>query len=82
LSIILILLLLFKNKVNNFFIERITSISNEIENQRLKLKQVKIKKIAIFKKSFQHEHVDLGLKFQQNDLIYSFTLNQSKNFNK
>ncbi len=58
------------------FIDRITTVSNEIENKEARLKQTRVKKIAFFKNDFVDKlNFISGFK---NEIIFSLTCDQSK----
>jgi len=63
-------------KTNNLLIDRITTVSNEIENKEARLKQTRVKKIAFFKNDFVDKlNFISGFK---NEIIFSLTCDQSK----
>lgn len=63
-------------KLNNFFIERITTLSNETDNKELKIKQSRVKKIAFYRTDY------IGILkevLKRNEIVYSLVYDQKKN---
>ena len=61
-------------KLNNFFIERITTLSNETDNKELKIKQSRVKKIAFYRTDY------IGILkevLKRNEIVYSLVYDQS-----
>lgn len=61
-------------KLNNFFIERITTLSNETENKEMKSKQSRVKKIAFYRSEFIGA---FNVVSERNEIIYSLVFDQS-----
>ena len=63
-------------KTNNFFVDKITTVSNEVENKDTK--QTRVKKIAFFKKDLISK-LDYLICGAKKEVVFSLTCDQSKN---